>query len=65
MGVSMVWCTHFVSKLKVHIVLEVVTCKISLTLNSLRNHIQLIWDLKIKPIISTMNVKLIHNCIFM
>jgi hypothetical protein len=47
----MVWWTHFVSKLEIHIVLEVITHKISLTLNSFKNHIKLIWALKTKPII--------------
>jgi hypothetical protein len=36
MGVSMVQCTHFVSKLEVHIVSKVVTCQISLILNFLK-----------------------------
>jgi hypothetical protein len=46
MGVSMVLCTHFVSKLKVHIV---VTHKITLILNSSKSHIKFFWALKIKP----------------
>jgi hypothetical protein len=41
-GISMVWCTHFLSKLKAHIISKVVTHKISLTLNSFRNCIELI-----------------------
>jgi hypothetical protein len=47
----MVMCRHFVSKLEVHIVLELATHKIPLILNSSRNHIKLIWALKIRPII--------------
>jgi hypothetical protein len=38
-GVSMVWCTHFTSKLKIHIISKVITYKISFTLNYSRNHI--------------------------
>jgi hypothetical protein len=33
-GISMVWCTHFVSKLEVHVILKVHTHKISFILNS-------------------------------
>jgi len=35
-GISMVWCTHFVSKLELHIILKVLTHKISLVLNFLK-----------------------------
>lgn len=49
---SMVQCTHFVSKLEVDIVSKIVTHKISLILDFIKNHIQVIWDLKlIRPII--------------
>jgi hypothetical protein len=44
----------------------VVCLVISLILNSTKNYIQLIGDLKlIRPIIQTMNMQLIHNCVFM
>ncbi len=49
--VVMLWCTHFVLELEIHIVSKVVTCKISFILSSSKTHIQLIWNLKIKPII--------------
>jgi hypothetical protein len=45
-------CTDFVSKLKVHIVSKVATHKISLILNFVKNHIKLIWGLKIRSIIN-------------
>jgi len=61
----MVWCTHFVSKLEVHIISNVVMHKILLTLNSFENHIWLIWALKVKKIIQTMNMQLIHTFTFM
>jgi hypothetical protein len=48
----MVQCTFFVSKLEAHIVSKIVTHKISLILDFIKNHIQVIWDLKlIRPII--------------
>jgi hypothetical protein len=39
MGISMVWCTHFVLKLKVHIISKLFTNIISLILDYSKNHI--------------------------
>jgi hypothetical protein len=37
----MLWCTHFVLELEIHIGAKVVTCKISFILSSSKNHIDL------------------------
>jgi hypothetical protein len=39
--VVMLWCTHSVLELEIHIGSEVVTSKISLILSSFKNHIDL------------------------
>jgi hypothetical protein len=39
MGISMVQCTHFVSKLELHIMSEVLTQNNSLILNSSKDHV--------------------------
>ncbi len=39
MGISMVQCTHLMLKLEIHVISKVLTHKISLILNSSKNHI--------------------------